>query len=192
MRQCEDGYVEPQEANLSEVKKYERQPYKECMWWLSISSVRYFRSDFPTYYWCLQSQRCTGNFEEWISRQQSWWTIEHWTSISLMRLENAKIKEIEDMGYYISKNLGSCKLGCTDAAPRLAHQRPTRRRRRDAADRAFEPCRATWRFPNRADAAEIGADASEIGPTRSVSTETAESDWNSKKKKKRCKMHRLT
>ena len=38
------------------------------------------------------------------------------------------------------------------------------------------PRRATWRFPNRADAAEIdadaaeiGADAAQIGPTRSVS-----------------------
>ena len=31
MRQCEDGYVEPQEANLSEVNKYERQSYKERM-----------------------------------------------------------------------------------------------------------------------------------------------------------------
>ena len=52
----------------------------------------------------------------------------------------------------------------------------TRRRGRDAADRAFVPRRATWRVPNRADAAkigsdaaEIGADAAEIGPTRSVS-----------------------
>ena len=108
------------------------------------------------------------------------------------------------MGYYISKNLGSCKLGCTDAAPRLAHQRPTRRRRRDAADRASEPRRATWRFPNRADAAEIGADAAEIGvdaaqigQTRSVSAVSAyigrvRPKFKKKKKKKRCKTHRLT
>ena len=31
------------------------------------------------------------------------------------------------------------------------------------------PRRATWRFPNRADAVEIGADAAQIGPTQSVS-----------------------
>ena len=49
-----------------------------------------------------------------------------------------------------------------------------------------EPRRATWQVPNRADAAEIGADAAKIGPTRSVSAETAESGQNSKKKK-RCK-----
>ena len=45
----------------------------------------------------------------------------------------------------------------------------TRRQERDAADRASVPCRASWRFPNRADAAEISADAAQIGPTRSVS-----------------------
>ena len=66
------------------------------------------------------------------------------------------------------------------------------------------PRRAMWRFPNRADAAEIGADAAEIGadaaeigadaaeigadaaqigPTRSVSAVSAESGRNSKKKK---------
>ena len=58
-------------------------------------------------------------------------------------------------------------------------------RGRDAADRASVPRRATWRFPNRVDAAEIGADAAQIGPTQSisaVSAETAESGRNSKKK----------
>ena len=30
------------------------------------------------------------------------------------------------------------------------------------------PRRATWQVPNRADAAEIGADVAQIGPTRSV------------------------
>ena len=57
-----------------------------------------------------------------------------------------------------------------------AHPRPTRRRGRDAADRASVPRRATWQVPNQADAveigadpAEIGADAAQIGPTRSVS-----------------------
>ena len=52
----------------------------------------------------------------------------------------------------------------------------TRRRGRDAADRASVPRRATWRFPNRADAAKIGADVAkigadtaQIGPTWSVS-----------------------
>ena len=68
-----------------------------------------------------------------------------------------------------------------DAAPRPAHPRPTWRRGRDAADRASMPRRAMWRFPNRADvaeigadAAEIGADAAQIGPTRSVSAVSAE------------------
>ena len=42
-------------------------------------------------------------------------------------------------------------------------------RGRDAVDRASVPHRATWRFPNRANAAEIGTDAAQIGPTRSVS-----------------------
>ena len=51
-----------------------------------------------------------------------------------------------------------------DARTRLLGQRTrvrcggTRRRQRDAADCASVPRRATWRFPNRADAAEIGAD----------------------------------
>ena len=47
------------------------------------------------------------------------------------------------------------------------------------------PCRATWQGPNRADAAEVGANSAEIGadaakirPTRSVSAETAESGRN--------------
>ena len=42
------------------------------------------------------------------------------------------------------------------------------------------PRRATWRFPNRADAVEIGADAAEIGanaaeigPTQSISAVSA-------------------
>ena len=67
-----------------------------------------------------------------------------------------------------------------DAALRPAHPRLMRRRGRDATDRASVPRRATWRFPNRADAAEIGADAAEIGadvaqigPTRSVSVVSA-------------------
>ena len=49
------------------------------------------------------------------------------------------------------------------------------------------PRRATWQVPNRADAAQIG-------PTQSVSGETAESGRNSKKKKKKKKVqkHRLT
>ena len=93
-------------------------------------------------------------------------------------------------------------LGCTDAAPRRAHLRPTRR---DAADRASVPRRATWRVPNRADAAKIGADAAEIdadaaqiGPTRSVSAdigwyrpvsaETARFGPKLKKKKKKKKV----
>ena len=61
----------------------------------------------------------------------------------------------------------------------------TQGRGRDAADRTSVPRRATWQFPNRADAAEISVDAAQIGPTRSVSAETAESGRNSKKKKKK-------
>ena len=94
-------------------------------------------------------------------------------------------------------------LGCTDAAPRPAHPRPTRRRGRDTADRVFVPRCATWRFPNRADAAEISADAAEIGanaakigPTQSISAVSAcigrVRPKFKKKKKKRCKTHRLT
>ena len=92
----------------------------------------------------------------------------------------------------------SCYLECTDAAPRPAHPRPTRRRGRDAADRASVPRRAMWRFPNRADAAEIGADAAQIGPTQSVSAISACIGRNGrvrskfKKKKKKVQMHRLT
>ena len=78
-----------------------------------------------------------------------------------------------------------------DARTRLPGERTrvrrggTRRRGRDAADRASVPRRATWRVPNRADAAKIGADAAEISadaaeisadatqirPTRSVSAD---------------------
>ena len=77
----------------------------------------------------------------------------------------------------------------------------TRWRGRDAADRASVLRRATWRFPNRADAAKIGADAAEIGsdaaqigPTRSVtavsaeSAETARFGSKFKKKKKKKKV----
>ena len=60
-----------------------------------------------------------------------------------------------------------------------------RSRGRDAADRTSVPRRATWRFPNRADAAEIGVDTAQIGQTRSVSAVSAESGRNSKKKKKK-------
>ena len=74
-----------------------------------------------------------------------------------------------------------------DARTRLPGERThvrrggTRRRGRDAADHASVPRHATWRFPNRADAAkigadaaEIGADATQIGPTRSVSAVSAD------------------
>ena len=84
-------------------------------------------------------------------------------------------------------------------------------RGRDAADRASVSRRATWRFPNRADAAEIGTDAAEIGsvateigPTRSVSTVSAcigriglyrpkrpsQAEIQKKKKKKKVQTHR--
>ena len=61
------------------------------------------------------------------------------------------------------------------------------------------PCRvvlrrAMWRFPNRADAAEIGTNAAEIGanaaqiwPTRSVSAERPSQAEIQKKKKKGAK-----
>ena len=74
-----------------------------------------------------------------------------------------------------------------DARTRLPGKRTrvqrggTRRRGRDAADRASVPRRAAWRFTNRADAAkisadaaEISADATQIGPTRSVSAVSAD------------------
>ena len=67
----------------------------------------------------------------------------------------------------------------------------TRRRGRDAADRVSVPRRAMWRFLNQADAAEIGADAAEIGPTRFVSVVSACNGRNGrvrpkfKKKKKK-------
>ena len=92
-----------------------------------------------------------------------------------------------------------------DARTRLPGRRTrvrrsgTRRRGRDAADRASVPRRATWRVPNRADAAKIGADAAEIsvsadiGRYRPESAETARFGPKfKKKKKKRCKTHHLT
>ena len=66
-------------------------------------------------------------------------------------------------------------MGLWDARTRLPGQRTrvrhggTRRRGRDAADRVSVSRRATWRFPNRADVAQIGANAAQIGLTRSVS-----------------------
>ena len=78
------------------------------------------------------------------------------------------------MTTFMEKNL-SALVTVWDARTRLPGERTrvrrggTRRRGRDAADRASVPRRATWRVPNRADAAEIGADAAQIGPTRSVS-----------------------
>ena len=83
-----------------------------------------------------------------------------------------------------------------DAAPRPTHPRPMRRRGRDAADRASVPRRAMWRFPNQADAAEIGVDAAQIGPTWSVLACIGRNGRVKpkfkKKKEKRCKTHRLT
>ena len=70
----------------------------------------------------------------------------------------------------------------------------TRRRGRDAADRASVPRRATWQVPNRADAVEIGADAAQIGPTRSVSACIGRNGRvrPKLKKKKKVQTHRLT
>ena len=62
-----------------------------------------------------------------------------------------------------------------DARTRLPGERTrvrcggTRRRWKDAADCASVSHCATWRFPNRANAAKIDADATQIGPTQSVS-----------------------
>ena len=71
----------------------------------------------------------------------------------------------------------------------------TRRRGRDATDRASMSRHATWRFPNRADAAQIGANAAQIGLTRSVSAcigRNGRVRSKFKKKKKKVQMHRLT
>ena len=57
------------------------------------------------------------------------------------------------------------------------------------------PRRATWQVPNRADAAEIGADVAKIGPTRSVSACIGRNGRvrpKFKKKKKKVQTHRLT
>ena len=63
-------------------------------------------------------------------------------------------------------------------------------------DSRIEPTRADA-VEIGADAVEISADAAQIGPTRSVSAESAETAGQAeikkkKKKKKRCKTHRLT
>ena len=94
----------------------------------------------------------------------------------------------------------SLNLGCTDTAPRPAHSRPSRRDAATREGRRRPRVRATWRFPNRADAAEIGTDAAEIGsvateigPTRSVSAVSACIGRNGpvrpKFKKKKKKVH---
>ena len=86
-----------------------------------------------------------------------------------MLLKERKMKELKRV---IFVNCPIFMLYCWDAWTRLPGQRTrvrrgrTRRRGWDAADRASVLRRATWRFPNRADAAEIG-------PTRSVLAETA-------------------
>ena len=70
----------------------------------------------------------------------------------------------------------------------------TQGRGRDAADRTSVPRRATWQFPNRADAAEISVDAAQIGPTRSVSACIGRNGRVRPKfkKKKKVQTHRLT
>ena len=64
----------------------------------------------------------------------------------------------------------------------------TRRRGRDAANRASVPHRATWLLPNRADALKSTSTrpkSGRLGPYRPSQAEI-------QKKKKRCKTHRLT
>ena len=88
-------------------------------------------------------------------------------------------------------------LGCTDAAPRPAHPRPTRR---DAADaggtpQTARPCRIVPRGdsrigPTRLKLVPTRPKSGRLGPYRPyrpVSAKTAESGRNSKKKKKGAK-----
>ena len=101
----------------------------------------------------------------------------HFSTLSRSSLSNT-------LSQYLS--LSPKSVDCWDARMRLPGQRTrvrrggTRRHERDAADRESVPRRAAWRFPNRADAAEIGTDATkigvdaaQIGPTRSVSAISA-------------------
>ena len=89
-----------------------------------------------------------------------------------------------------------CLVMIWDARTRLPSQRTrvrrggTRQRWRDAANRASVPRHATWQFPNQADVAEIGTDAAQIGPTRSVSACIDRNGrvWPKFKKKKKKKV----
>ena len=98
------------------------------------------------------------------------------TQIASLRAILARFEEVSGLRI----NLGKSKLvPIWDARMRLPGQR-TRVRRdrtwrhgRDAANRASLPRRATWQVPNRADAAEISANAAQIGPTRSISAVSA-------------------
>ena len=102
-----------------------------------------------------------------ISQFHSTWVVVSSSNLQISQIESCRIFRRLRLTF-----VGS-NLGCTDAAPRPAHPRPTR----------------------RGAVCGVSADAAKIGPTRSVSAETAESDRNSKKKKKKKKkvqMHRLT
>ena len=76
------------------------------------------------------------------------------------------------------------------------------RRAGDAAARASDrvpPRRATWiprdfrrRKPTRLRLEMIRPESGRLGPKSAISAETTNSGRNSKKKKKRCKTHRLT
>ena len=102
------------------------------------------------------------------------------------------------------------KLGCTDAAPRPAHPRPTRRdagtwqgcrrpRVRAVSDRVVPRGKSRIGLtrlklaPIRRKSAPMRPKLGRLDPYRPVSAETAESGRNSKKKKKKkCRSDRLT
>ena len=65
-----------------------------------------------------------------------------------------------------NNNQKCLRLGCTDAAPRVAHPRPTRRRGRDAVDRASVPRRAASRHVAVLESGRRGSDRRRYGRNR--------------------------
>ena len=77
-------------------------------------------------------------------------------------------------------------LGCTNAAKRPPHSRPTRRRASDAAACASVPHPVFFfRFPTR-------ADSGRFAPTQAVSVRIGRNRRFRPKFKKKCETHRLT
>uniref|UniRef100_A0A7N2LGP7 Uncharacterized protein n=1 Tax=Quercus lobata TaxID=97700 RepID=A0A7N2LGP7_QUELO len=70
---------------------------------------------------------------------------------------------VSSRGATVPESIGQ---GCTDAAPRPAHPRPTRRRGRDAADRASVPRRAASRHVADPDSGRRGLTRPKSAPTR--------------------------